>query len=87
MTGVQTCALPICYFFPLACFCKYNNLDGKASTAEVKQVEDWYAQLDVPKREVSDERKLLIRAEILGYVRLAIAKKEIKKSFSARLLL
>lgn len=55
-------------------------LDGKASIADVKQIEDWYAQLNAPKHEVLEERKLLIREEILGNVRAAIAKKEIKKS-------
>lgn len=58
-------------------------LDGEASTAEVKQIEDWYAQLNAPKHEVLEEQKLIIRKEILGNVRAAIAKKEIKKSFSA----
>jgi len=58
-------------------------LDGRASTAEVKQVEDWYTQLDVPNQEVSDERKLLIRSEILVNIRKAIAKKEDRRSFSA----
>lgn len=58
-------------------------LDEKATTAEVKQIEDWYAQLNTPpKHEILEERKLLIREEILGNVKVAIAKKEIKKSFS-----
>lgn len=59
-------------------------LNGEANAAEIKQVEDWYAQLDNTKNKVSEERKTVLREKLLGNIQSAISEKQIKKHFFSR---
>lgn len=59
-------------------------LNGEANAAEVKQVEDWYAQLDNTNNKVSEERKTVLREKLLGNIQSAISEKQIKKHFFSR---
>jgi len=59
-------------------------LNGEANAAEIKQVEDWYAQLDNTNNKVSEERKTVLREKLSANIQSAISEKQIKKHFFSR---
>lgn len=56
---------------------KYVN--GEANAAEIKQVEDWYAQLDSRKNSIPVDQKEIFRKKLLGNIQAAMADKQRKK--------
>lgn len=61
---------------------KYVN--GEASAAEIKQVEEWYAQLHRAENKVSEERKNLLRAQMLGNIQSAMSEKQAQRHMLSR---
>ncbi len=47
-------------------------LNGEATAAEIKQVEDWYAQLDNAAKKVPQERKAALREQLLANIQCCI---------------
>lgn len=54
-------------------------LNGEASAAEIKQVEDWYAQLDNASKKIPQERKAALREQLLANIQSGISEKENKR--------
>ncbi|WP_448137260.1 FecR family protein [Sphingobacterium siyangense] len=54
-------------------------LNGEASAAEIKQVEDWYAQLDNASKKIPQERKAALREQLLANIQSGISEKESKR--------
>ncbi|MDF2475754.1 MAG: hypothetical protein K0S24_1237 [Sphingobacterium sp.] len=59
-------------------------LNGEANAAEVKQVEEWYAQLNKAKSKVSQERKNALREQMLSNIQSAMSEKQLKKHILSR---
>ena len=54
-------------------------LNGEATAAEIKQVEDWYAQLDNAAKKVPQERKAALREQLLANIQSSISEKGSKR--------
>jgi Fe2+-dicitrate sensor, membrane component len=54
-------------------------LNGEATAAEIKQVENWYAQLDNADKKIPQERKTALREQLLSNIQSAISEKKSKR--------
>ncbi|WP_312337271.1 FecR family protein [Sphingobacterium sp.] len=54
-------------------------LNGEANATEIKQVEDWYAQLDNADKKIPQERKTALREQLLSNIQSAISEKKNKR--------
>ena len=54
-------------------------LNGEANATEIKQVEDWYAQLDNADKKIPQERKAVLREQLLVNIQSAISEKKSKR--------
>ena len=54
-------------------------LNGEATAAEIKQVEDWYAQLDNTDKKIPQERKTALRQQLLSNIQSATSENKSKR--------